>query len=896
MPVLEDGQLFERYRVHKWLGSGVAGESYEAEDRILQRKVTLKLIHPWAALPDSARRQFFREMQGISLLNHPYLATVLDYGEIEGRMYVARRYVSSGSLLGTNGRLWFHPPLLVADAFKYAHQLAQALQYIHQHGYLHGSFTFANVLVLRGPNAEHDTDYAPFLMADVGLTNFVRRFGHPRIETLPVSAAPEQLGKRVTPSSDQFALAVLLYFWLAGRPPYLGTASEVEQQKLSETITPLNLLNPGVTREQDSIILRALTVYPEDRYPSVLAFTEELLASLASANSPYAPFLAPQAATPPHPNGAQETVADAETQTEPTPHTQTSAAEAEKQASATDIEKIADVTPLSQAQTEPYHSALEELLALPQTRTDNVSFGKKADQAPIEQNAESKNEASIEREQQEPFALFPDLPETPPVEELPAQAELAFILSEASIEQPPSKQTGPLAVEPDVAALDSQTDEPARAMPLELPDSADFFSLDELSQRQEDEPDDSPSIDEEEIPTVPRGEFVSDEEEIPTVPRGELAISEEEIPTVPRGELAISEEGLVTYSVEEFSSFSELVSPIIFPDEPLLSRQENTPPVPLGEPAASAPENTALAETSTPVTPQPAAFQSEEDASALAEQARTLQEDTHALAEQTDAFEEDARSLSEQAKVLQEDTHALAKQTDAFEKDARSLSEQANTQTEAQPTSEEDAPSILPEELATAATESVTPLASDEPALPDEVRPLAAEQAESVTIDEPEQPQLAATSSIPSASMLEMECVPQPQGDAPILEAPETSSTTYPPIDEAIIAPRLLISSPYTSSSYEFLLIDEETNIGRAGASNLYLEEDNLTSRHHALLKRVGERALIFDKRSHNGVFLNGQKIEVGRGYELADGDHIGIGNYELIFRSAPAGHVSQLI
>src|SRR5262249_28071907 len=149
------------------------------------RKVTLKLIHPWLTLPDAARRQFFREMQGISTLNHPYLASVLDYGEVDGRIYVARRYVSGGSLLGNNGRQWCRGPLPVADAFTYAHQLAQALHYIHQHGYLHGSLTFANVLVLRGPNMENETDYAPFLLSDIGLSNFVRRFGSPRISTLP---------------------------------------------------------------------------------------------------------------------------------------------------------------------------------------------------------------------------------------------------------------------------------------------------------------------------------------------------------------------------------------------------------------------------------------------------------------------------------------------------------------------------------------------------------------------------------------------------------------------------------------------------------------------------------------------------------------------------------------
>src|SRR5579863_1097051 len=153
MPVLEEGQILDRYVITRWLGSGVSGESYEAEtrDETLQQKITLKIIHPWAALGDTARRQFFREMQGIGRLDHPYLAAVLDYGEINGRLYVARRYTSSGSLLGSDGRLWFRAPLAISDAITYCHQLAQALEYIHSQGYFHGALTFANVLVLRGP-------------------------------------------------------------------------------------------------------------------------------------------------------------------------------------------------------------------------------------------------------------------------------------------------------------------------------------------------------------------------------------------------------------------------------------------------------------------------------------------------------------------------------------------------------------------------------------------------------------------------------------------------------------------------------------------------------------------------------------------------------------------------
>ena len=314
MPVLEEGQNFERYRIVRYLGSGVSGESYEAEDTVLLRKVTLKLIHPWGTLPDSARRQFFREMQGISILTHPYLASVLDYGELDSQLYVARRYLTIGSLLGSEGRLWFKPPFNIPNAIQYTHQLAQALDYIHSHGCLHGALTLSNILVLRGPNVENEPGYAPFLLADVGLANFVRRFGHPKITLLPITAAPEQLGKRVTTSSDQFALAVILYLWLTGRPPYLGSSEEVDHLKLTETITSPSALNPRITGEQEVILRRALSVYPEERFPSVLAFANALLATLTPPSAPVPP---PELTTQPEVEPTPQTPSVPEPEAEP---------------------------------------------------------------------------------------------------------------------------------------------------------------------------------------------------------------------------------------------------------------------------------------------------------------------------------------------------------------------------------------------------------------------------------------------------------------------------------------------------------------------------------------------------------------------------------------------------
>ena len=286
MPALEIDQSFERYRIIQWLGSGVSGESYEAEDTILHRKVTLKLIHPSSTLPDASRRQFFRQMQGISILNHPYLAQVLDYGEFDGRLYVARRFISHGSLLSNNGRLWFKAPLDMFDAVLYGHQLAQALQFIHNRGHVHGAITLSNILISSNPVSENTQANSPFLLADTGLTHFVRSSSIQSIAPLPITSAPEQLYKRTIPSSDQFSLAALLYLWLTGQPPFIGSSEEIEQLKLTETITPLSSLKSNISIEQDGIVLRALSVSPEDRYPSVQAFADALLITLSPKTSP----------------------------------------------------------------------------------------------------------------------------------------------------------------------------------------------------------------------------------------------------------------------------------------------------------------------------------------------------------------------------------------------------------------------------------------------------------------------------------------------------------------------------------------------------------------------------------------------------------------------------------
>lgn len=280
MSPLATGQKFGRYSIRRYLGTGVSGESYEAEDIALQRSVTLKLIHPWSLLPDSTRRQFFREMQDTCALDHPSLVPLHDYGELNSRLFIARRYVDPGSLLSREGRDWYRPPMALSHALRYIDQLAGALIYAHSRGHLHGSLTLPNIFAL--PNRQPSTEQraVSLLISDLGLAYFVRRFGKPSASFFPVTAAPEQFSGDTVPASDQYALAILLYFWLTNRLPFAGTPEIVEQNKRSGTITPPSLIEPAITPEQSNIILRALSVSPEDRYNSILQFINALRASI----------------------------------------------------------------------------------------------------------------------------------------------------------------------------------------------------------------------------------------------------------------------------------------------------------------------------------------------------------------------------------------------------------------------------------------------------------------------------------------------------------------------------------------------------------------------------------------------------------------------------------------
>ena len=116
----------------------------------------------------------------------------------------------------------------------------------------------------------------------------------------------------------------------------------------------------------------------------------------------------------------------------------------------------------------------------------------------------------------------------------------------------------------------------------------------------------------------------------------------------------------------------------------------------------------------------------------------------------------------------------------------------------------------------------------------------------------------------------------------------DLSSSSAPSDDDSIEQPaRFTLRSENGDILQEYPLEKPEITIGRAPNSDILLSKDKLTSRRHATVQNENGRYTVRDERSANGTFVNGQQIEELVPVELNDGDHVGIGEHELIFQAA---------
>jgi serine/threonine protein kinase len=278
-------------RLTRQIGAGAMGEVYLAEQvRLGNRLVAVKVVRAEqdASLPDGAvedvERRFIHEAQLLGQLTHPNILPVYHSGIEAGYLFLVMQYAPDGSLADAikgKGPHRLDLPASLPLVVDIIGQVADALQYTHEHRVIHADVKPGNVLMQVEPNG-----HVHVLLADFGIAQSWDSIAS-RNEVAGTLAymAPEQFYGQVSAACDQYALGVMAFQLLAGRTPFVGGIVEIVQAHAHEQPPALGALNPAVAPAVEEVILRSLAKQPTDRYPSVAAFAEALRAAVMGAGT-----------------------------------------------------------------------------------------------------------------------------------------------------------------------------------------------------------------------------------------------------------------------------------------------------------------------------------------------------------------------------------------------------------------------------------------------------------------------------------------------------------------------------------------------------------------------------------------------------------------------------------
>ena len=267
----QKGRRLGRYRLEELLGQGGMAEVWRATRRTPRADGRREGDPRRPPRDGHFRERFQTEARLVASLDHPNILPVYDYGDEGGVPYLVMPYLDGGTL---RDRM-VGSPVPFAQAVSWIRQLGDALDAAHAAGILHRDVKPANVLIRRDDRlALADFGIAKMLESPTGLTATGMVVG------TPIYMAPEQAqGKPATPASDRYALAVLAYELLSGKPPFDGeSALALMHQHVTAPAPLLSSAVYGLPAGLDPVFEQALAKEPERRPPTCRAFAGQLFA------------------------------------------------------------------------------------------------------------------------------------------------------------------------------------------------------------------------------------------------------------------------------------------------------------------------------------------------------------------------------------------------------------------------------------------------------------------------------------------------------------------------------------------------------------------------------------------------------------------------------------------
>jgi serine/threonine protein kinase len=257
------GQRLGQYQIIEQLGRGGMAVVYKAYQPALERYVAVKVLPRELTFDGQFVERFLREARAAARLNHPNIVTIHDVGQAEGVHFLVMEFVDGPSLTDLLRQQGAQPPEEVSRIIS---QVATALDYAHQHSFVHRDIKPGNILLAPDGTAK---------LTDFGIVQAAEGTRLTQTGTLlgtPAYMSPEQArGAEVGQGTDIYSMGVVAYEMLSGRVPFSGPTMAVLHAHVYEP-PDLGVL-PGQVRPA---VGKALAKDPAARHASAGAFAQAL--------------------------------------------------------------------------------------------------------------------------------------------------------------------------------------------------------------------------------------------------------------------------------------------------------------------------------------------------------------------------------------------------------------------------------------------------------------------------------------------------------------------------------------------------------------------------------------------------------------------------------------------
>jgi serine/threonine-protein kinase len=272
-----------RYEVERVLGHGGMAVVFLAHDPDLKRKVAIKLLPRQFVFSSEMRARFIHEAQIVAALRHQAIVPIYDFGEFDEQPYLIMPFMPGGSLTRR-----IVEPMAVANVIPIIERLAPALDKAHAQGIIHRDLKPDNVLF--------DEDGFPYL-ADFGIARLAEATQSMTVIGTPAYMSPEQVtgDKELDGRSDIYALGVIVFEMLTGRPPYeADTPAKLMFKHVHETVPNILAVRSDLPPMCQDVIARAMAKAPQARFAKAVMLSQSLTQVLPGLKSQPVSTYAPQ--------------------------------------------------------------------------------------------------------------------------------------------------------------------------------------------------------------------------------------------------------------------------------------------------------------------------------------------------------------------------------------------------------------------------------------------------------------------------------------------------------------------------------------------------------------------------------------------------------------------------